>query len=101
MSILGMEEYLPLPHAHRARYFQDEPGTLQVDVLRPIDNLTNVMIYVVYRDEEACDAHRDGPSRARHYQESDVILLGASGTKCAVLDSPSHSARINIETFKA
>ena len=85
-----MDEYLPLLHAHRARCLRDEPGTLQIDVLRPIDDPTNVMIYVVYRDGEACDAHRDGPSRARHYEEADGILLGASGMRCAVLDSPSH-----------
>lgn len=64
-----MDEYLPMLHSHRARCLQDEPGTLQIDVLRPTDDPAKVMIYVVYRDEEACNAHRDGPSRARHYQE--------------------------------
>ena len=83
-----MDEYLPLLYQHRARCLQDEPGTLQIDVLRPVDDPAKVMIYVVYRDGEACDAHRDGPSRARHYQEAAGILVGASGIKCTVLEFP-------------
>jgi (4S)-4-hydroxy-5-phosphonooxypentane-2,3-dione isomerase len=81
-----MDEYLPLLRAHRARCLQDEPGTLQIDMLKPVEDPASILIYVVYRDEAASIAHRTGPLLARHGQDAEGILLGATGIRCAVLD---------------
>ena len=68
--------------------FKMNPERSRSMYIRPVDDPAKVMIYVVYRDGEACDAHRDGLSRARHYQEAAGILVGASGIKCTVLEFP-------------
>ena len=58
------DEFVPLLMAHRARCLQDEPGTLQFDVLQPREDITKVMIYEVYSDEAAFDTHSNGSSLA-------------------------------------
>ncbi len=81
-----LAEYLPLLRAHRERCLNNEPGTLQIDMLQPVDDPAGILIYVVYRDEAASIAHRDGPNLARHGKEAAGLLLGATGTRCLVLD---------------
>jgi (4S)-4-hydroxy-5-phosphonooxypentane-2,3-dione isomerase len=44
--------------AHKARCLKDEPDTLQMEVLAPRDDDTKVLVYAVYRDDAAFDAHR-------------------------------------------
>jgi (4S)-4-hydroxy-5-phosphonooxypentane-2,3-dione isomerase len=63
-----MNEFLPLLMAHRARCLKDERGTLNFEVLMPHDDNTKVMLYEVYQDEAAFDAHSKGPSMARGRQ---------------------------------
>jgi (4S)-4-hydroxy-5-phosphonooxypentane-2,3-dione isomerase len=76
-----IEEYLPVILAHKARCLRDEPGTLQFDVLRSRDDDTRVMVYEVYEDEAAFQAHWNGPSVARHRQEAGDMLLKVSGVR--------------------
>lgn len=81
-----IDEYLPLLMAHRARSLESEPGTLQFDVVRPRDDQTKLMLYEVYQDDAAFDAHRNGPSIARLFEESAAMGVKISGTRCTVLD---------------
>jgi quinol monooxygenase YgiN len=81
-----MDEFLPLLMAHRSRCLKDEPGTLQFEVLRPRDDNTKVMLYEVYRDEAAFDAHWKGPSVARQREEGAGMVVNLSGTRCTLLD---------------
>jgi len=76
-----MDEFLPLLMAHRARCLKDEPGTLQFEVLMPYDDNTKVMVYEVYQDEAAFDAHSTGPSMARLRQEAAGMMVKVSGTR--------------------
>jgi quinol monooxygenase YgiN len=55
----------PLLMAHRARCLADEPGTLQFEVLLPRDDDTKVLLYEVYTDDAAFQAHWNGPSTNR------------------------------------
>ncbi len=79
-------ELLPLLTAHRARCLKDEPGTVQFDVLLPHEADTRVVIYEVYRDEAALDAHMNGPSLARLRKEAAGMMANVSGTRCAVAE---------------
>ena len=81
-----MDEYLPLLMVHRARCLRDEPGTLQFEVLRPRGDDTKVLLYEVYQDEAAFNAHWNGPSRARQGQEAAGMTVNISGTRCTLLD---------------
>jgi len=80
------EEFVPLLMAHRARCLQDEPGTLQFDVLLPQEDTTKVMLYEVYRDEAAFDTHWNGPSLARLREEATGMMAKVSGTRCALVE---------------
>lgn len=72
--------FLPLLLAHRDRCLETEPGTLRFDVLQPE---TNLMLYDLYENETAFEAHRNGVPVARFREEAagverKLTLLGCS-----------------------
>ena len=75
--------FLPLLFAHRERCLKDEPGTLRFDVLRPEKNL---MLYEVYEDEAAFQAHRNGASVARFREEAAAIDRKLTFISCSLLE---------------
>jgi quinol monooxygenase YgiN len=81
------DEFLPLLMAHRARCLRDEPGTLQFEVLLPRDDKTKVLIYEVYRDDAAFDAHLNGASMKRVREEAGGMMVKPPyGTRCALVE---------------
>ena len=72
--------------AHRDRCLTAEPGTLHFDVLAPDGDDTKVLVYEVYRDAAACEAHLNGPSLARWRDETAGMIVKIYGTTCAVID---------------
>jgi autoinducer 2-degrading protein len=81
------DQLLPSLMAHKARCLKDEPGTLQFEILLPSYVETKVLLYEVYRDEAAFDAHRSGPSFARWREETAGMVTKVYGTRCSVVDS--------------
>ena len=77
-----MDEVLPLLTAHRSRCLEEEPGTLQFEVLRPRDDDAKIMFYEVYRDDAAFEAHWNGPLVARIRAETKGMITELSGTPC-------------------
>ena len=69
------DEFLPVLMAHRARSLKDEPGTLQFELMTPRDDDTKVMLYEVYRDDAAFDAHRNGPSIAQLRKDGAGLIV--------------------------
>ena len=61
--------------------FKDEPGTVNFEVLMPHDDDTRVMLYEVYQDEAAFDAHSKEPSMARLREEAEGMMVKISGTR--------------------
>ena len=49
---------LPLLMAHRARCLKDESGTLQFEVMLPLEDDSRILIYEVYRDDAAFENAR-------------------------------------------
>jgi (4S)-4-hydroxy-5-phosphonooxypentane-2,3-dione isomerase len=81
------DQLLPLLMAHRARCLKDEQGvTLQFEVLAPRDDDTKVLLYEVYRDDAAFEAHRSGPSVAQFREESAGMIAKLSLTKCSFVN---------------
>lgn len=76
------EQLLQALLAHTGRFLKDEPGTLQMDVLLPRDDDAKVLLYEVYRDDEAFEVHRKGPSIARFREEAKGVKVQV--TKCAL-----------------
>lgn len=78
-----IDAILPFLLAHRDRCLRDEPGTLRFEVLRPEKNL---MLYEVYADEAAFQAHRNGASVARFRAETEAIERTLTFVPCSVLE---------------
>ena len=78
-----IDAFLPMLSAHRDRCLRDEPGTLRFDILRPDKNL---MLYEVYEDEAAFQAHRNGASLARFLKEAEHVERKLSFIQCSLLD---------------
>jgi len=78
-----IDVFLPFLLAHRDRCLRDEPGTLRFDVLLPEKNL---MLYEVYEDEAAFQAHRNGTSVARFRAETEAIERKLTFVVCDVLE---------------
>ena len=75
--------FLPLLRAHRDRCLRDEPGTLRFDIIQPEHNL---MLYEVYENEVAFQAHRDGKSLVRFMQEAAHVERKLAYFTCTLLD---------------
>ena len=84
-----MDEYLPLALAHRARCLRYEPGTLAFECLRVRDNPNGLMLYELYVDDAAFDAHSNGASVKRIRQEATGMVLSISGVMCTPVDGAS------------
>jgi len=80
------DEVLALLMAHRARCLKDEPGTLQFEVLVPSDDDAKILLYELYQDAAAFEAHLNGPSIARLREEASNMIAKIYGTKCALLE---------------
>jgi quinol monooxygenase YgiN len=82
-----LSTFLPLLMAHRAHCLSDEPGTLQFEVLVPRDDKGKVLLYEVYQDDAAFEAHWNGASMTRIRQESaGMTVKPGYGTKCALAE---------------
>jgi (4S)-4-hydroxy-5-phosphonooxypentane-2,3-dione isomerase len=68
--------------AHRDRCLRDEAGTLEFVVLRPHEDETKVLLFEVYRDEAAFEAHRKGASIAQFREETAGLQVKLHLTKC-------------------
>ena len=80
------DEFLPLLKAHASRCLKDEPGTVQFDVLLPHESDNKVMIYELYKDPAAFDAHANGPSLARLRKEAAGLMANVVGTRCSLAE---------------
>jgi (4S)-4-hydroxy-5-phosphonooxypentane-2,3-dione isomerase len=78
-----IDAFLPFLLAHRDRCLRNEPGTLRFDVLRPTNNL---MLYEVYEDEAAFQAHRNGASVMRFREETEAIERKLTFVTCSLVD---------------
>ena len=79
--------------AHKARCLRDEPGTVQMEVLAPREDDTKVLVYEVYREDAAFDAHRTGPSLAQWREEPAGMIARFSVTRCKPVESRASVTR--------
>jgi (4S)-4-hydroxy-5-phosphonooxypentane-2,3-dione isomerase len=79
-----IDEVLPLLMAHRDRCLKDEPGTRQFEVLRVRDDDTKLMLYELYENDAAFQAHWNGPSVARAQMETSGLITKLTGIRCSL-----------------
>src|SRR5262245_22785146 len=80
------DEILALVAAHKARCLKDEPGTLQFEILLPMDDDAAILTHEVYRNDAAFETHRNGRSLAQLREEIAGMVVNLHGTRCAVVD---------------
>src|SRR5271156_214439 len=80
------DRLMPLMMAHRARSLADEPGTLQFELLLPHDDENKVLIYEVYVDDEAFQAHWNGASMKQIGKETSGMILNLTFTRCSLAE---------------
>ncbi|MCC8964730.1 MULTISPECIES: putative quinol monooxygenase [Bradyrhizobium] len=68
--------------AHGARSLRDEPGTLHFEILVPREDAAKLLIYEVYQDDAAFEAHRNARSIAQFREESAGLGVKISATRC-------------------
>jgi quinol monooxygenase YgiN len=67
--------------AHRERSLRDEPGTLQFEVLVPNDEPDKILLFELYADTAAFEAHFfRGASIAQAKKEAGHLMLSLTGT---------------------
>ncbi len=79
-------QVLPLLMEHRARCLRDEPGTLQFEVLAPHEDDDRLLIYEIYLDDAAFEAHRNGASIAQWRQAAAGMLANVQVTRCTPVE---------------
>jgi (4S)-4-hydroxy-5-phosphonooxypentane-2,3-dione isomerase len=79
-----MDEVLRRLMAHREWCLKNEPGTLQLEVLRPRDDDSKVLFYEVYSGDAAFKAHSEGPSVDRLLAEAKDVGIKLSVTLCSI-----------------
>ncbi len=67
-------DFMPLILENAKRSLADEPGCKRFDVLLPLDGENRVLLYEIYDDEQAFDAHRQTPHYARFKDASRDLL---------------------------
>lgn len=78
----NMAAFLPLMLENAAASLRDEPGCERFDVLRPKGEADSILLYEIYTDKQAFDAHLASPHFARFdaatthlVQEKQVTVL--------------------------
>jgi (4S)-4-hydroxy-5-phosphonooxypentane-2,3-dione isomerase len=61
---------------------RSEPGCMQFDVLEPEDDGDCVLLYEIYSDEAAFDAHRQTEHFRTFASQSEALCLKKSVTRC-------------------
>jgi quinol monooxygenase YgiN len=76
------KEYLKYLKAHAQRCLATEPGTLQFEILVPQDAADTVMLYEVYANSAAFDAHWNGSSKRQAERDFKGLKISGSGVRC-------------------
>jgi quinol monooxygenase YgiN len=80
------DEYLKHLKTHSQRYLATEPGTLKFEIMVPHDQPDTVMLYEVYTNPEAFEAHWNGPAKKAAASDLDQLRASASAVRCAVYE---------------
>jgi (4S)-4-hydroxy-5-phosphonooxypentane-2,3-dione isomerase len=67
---------------HRERCLNEEPGTLQFEVLIPVDEEGKILIFELYKDNESLAAHASGSSITQYKKEVQGKITSSRSYKC-------------------
>jgi quinol monooxygenase YgiN len=79
-------EYLNPLKAHAKRCLANEPGTLQFEILVPHEEPDTLMLYEVYANSDAFQAHWNGESMKQVRRDTEGIQASLSGVRCDLVE---------------
>ena len=78
------EDILRALLAHRERCLNEEPGTIQFEVLVPPGEPTTLFLFELYTDASALSAHSTGSSIAKYREEVKGKISNVKATLCSL-----------------
>jgi (4S)-4-hydroxy-5-phosphonooxypentane-2,3-dione isomerase len=87
------EEFLAAITANAAASVRDEPGCHRFDVSAVEGNDTRFVLYELYDDAEAFEAHKRAPHFAAWRQVADRVLTSQVNTRGTLVATNSDEAR--------
>ena len=87
------EEFLAAITANAEASVRDEPGCRRFDVTAVEGDDTRFLLYELYDDAAAFDAHRQAPHFSAWRQVADRVLASQVNTRGALVASNSDEAR--------
>ncbi|WP_108658669.1 putative quinol monooxygenase [Acuticoccus kandeliae] len=80
------DAFLARVKRQREDALREEPGCLHFDILNPDIADDRVVLYEIYTDQAALDAHRETPHYASFREDIDPIVLSLDRTVFSVVD---------------
>ena len=80
------DDYLPHLKAHGQRCLANEPGTLKFEILVPNDQPDTILLYEVYANAAAFEAHWNGESIIKTRADTQGMVAGLTGVRCTPLE---------------
>jgi autoinducer 2-degrading protein len=75
------DKFMPLIGSNARESVEREPGCRQFDVLRVLDDPNRVVLYEVYDDLPAFDAHREMEHVKAFFREADALIAARKMTR--------------------
>ena len=91
VSPAQLSRFLSAISANAQASVRDEPGCLRFDVCQDLDDSHRFVLYEIYRDQEAFDAHRQAPHFAVWRAEAAECLVPGSQENTRTTLRYSHS----------
>ena len=80
--------YLARTREHAAACLAEEPGCLRFDILIPEDQEDAVVLYEVYTDRAALEAHRATDRIVRYFEDVNPMIERRQRTLCVIDGTP-------------
>jgi quinol monooxygenase YgiN len=80
----GQASFLKALSEHKQRCLATEPGTLQFEILDPVSSTNAVLLFELYENSQALDAHNAGSSLAVFKEQAGPSITNISVQQCAV-----------------
>lgn len=79
------KEFRRLVDANARASATGEPGCRRFDVLEPAGENDRIMLYEIYKDRDAFDAHKQSEHYARFDSEGSAMVVSKSVTQCELV----------------
>jgi len=76
-----VDKFLPLIAENARLSVQNEPGCLQFDIVRALDNPAKLALYEVYADLAAFEAHAKMPHVANFFAQAKAMIASQKATR--------------------